>query len=510
MALSKLEDALQIIQSPQNTLSPWKVAKATGVSYRSLQRRLMGNQTAAERNSNAQLLMPVQESVLEAYIIYLAQNQNIPTGRRVRELALKILQVADPSAPLPSSTWLSAFIHRSRFLERKRHGKLDFPRVRESGERLIGLFFELLAYYEETFHVTLNNVWNLDEAGFKCGESRAGGFGVVPLGAAHTVSHDSSELVTVLEAISATGKIGMPLFIYKGVHLMEAWFLTQKKDEVTVSTSKTAFIDGDIFYEWFHDYFPAASDNHWSILFLDGHSSHTSEKFLQEALKRKVIPLFYPSHMTNILQPLDRSCFGVAKQYFRAENTRAFAEGFEPSKRSFFETYLSIRSRAFSEYVIKDGWKRAGIYPRNKHLSIWEFRRQMNLPLDGSSPAAVPVVENHLRGEQDIDEDITDPVVANPTWRAAWASLLSRNTQIAIATCKRYYDQSKDAEARLAILDTQLQSTQNQLAELQQKQSKKRTRIPRNNKKVLHFLPEVQNDERHPLAALSEEAGDYE
>ena len=102
--------------------------------------------------------MPVQESVPEAYIIYLAQNQNIPTGRRVRKLALKIRQVADPTAPLPSSTWLSSIIHQSKFLERKKHGKLDFPRVQESGERLIGLFFELLAYYEETFYLTLNNI----------------------------------------------------------------------------------------------------------------------------------------------------------------------------------------------------------------------------------------------------------------------------------------------------------------------------------------------------------------
>ena len=141
--------------------------------------------------------------------------------------------------------------------------------------------------------------------------------------------------------------------------------------------------------------------------------------------------------MTNILQPLDRSCFGVAKQDFRAENTGAFAEGFQSSKKSFFETYLSIWSKAFSEYSIKGGWKRTGIYPRNKHLAIRKFCQQMNLPLDSSSPGGLPVVENDSRAEQVVDEDITASVIANPTWRAARASLLSGNTQIAIATCKR-------------------------------------------------------------------------
>jgi len=305
-----------------------------------------------------------------------------------------------------------------------------------------------------------------------------------------------------------TGKIGEPLFIYKGIHLMEAWFPTQKHDEVTVSTSKTAFIDSDIFYEWFHEYFPYAPDHQWSILLLDGHSSHTSDKFLQEALKRKVIPLFYPSHMTNILQPLDRSCFGVAKQYFRAENTWAFAAGFEPSKRSSFETYLSIGSRAFSEYIIQGSWKQPGIYPRNKQLAIREFRRQMNQPLDGPPPDKP--AEEEARTDRVSDEDIATPVIADPPWRTVRASLLSGNAQTAIATCKRYYHRSKDTEARLAILDTQLQSTRNELAELQRKKSKKRTCIPRNNKKVFHFLLEVENDERHPLTAHPEEAGDYE
>ena len=82
--------------------------------------------------------------------------------------------------------------------------------------------------------------------------------------------------------------------------------------------------------------------------------------------------------MTNILQPRDCFCFDVAKPYFRAENTKAFAERFEATKKSFFETYISIQMRVFLEYIIKGGWKRGGIYPRKKHLDIWEFRQQMN------------------------------------------------------------------------------------------------------------------------------------
>ena len=146
--------------------------------------------------------------------------------------------------------------------------------------------------------------------------------------------------------------------------------------------------------------------------------------------------------MTNILQPLDCTCCGVTKPYFRTENRRAFAAGFQASKRSFFQTYLSIRSRAFTEYIINGGWKRAGIHRRDNHLVIRESRLQMNLPLNDSSSGTLPVEENDVSAEQVVDENITASVSSNLTWRGAQVSLLSGNTQIAIAACELYYDQS--------------------------------------------------------------------
>ena len=64
---------------------------------------------------------------------------------------------------------------------------------------------------------------------FKCGESRAEGFRVAPLVAAHTISHDSSELVTLQEAISATGKIGVPLLFIRDFILWKPGFQPKKR-----------------------------------------------------------------------------------------------------------------------------------------------------------------------------------------------------------------------------------------------------------------------------------------
>jgi len=175
--------------------------------------------------------------------------------------------------------------------------------------------------------------------------------------------------------------------------------------------------------------------------------------------------------------------------------------------RSFFETYLSIWLRVFLEYIIQGGWKRPGIYPRNRELALHDIRRQINLPVDGPPPDES--AEEEARTAHVSDENIATLVIADPPWRTVRASLFSGNPQTAIATCERYYDGSKDTEGWHAIRDTELPFTRNELAELQRKKSKKQTRIPRNNKKVFYSLPEVENDKRHPLAAYPQEAGNY-
>ena len=62
----------------------------------------------------------------------------------------------------------------------------------------------------------------------------------------------------------------------------------------------------------------------------------------------------------------------------------------------------------------------------------------------------------------------------------------------------------------MAFLELKLQEAKNELAEALRKQSTKRTRLPRNNKKVFHIQPELQDDPEHPLVDRPNDVGDYE
>ena len=133
--------------------------------------RLKGGRTREEANQDMQLLSPLQEAILEDLIIESAKSKTISSSYRVREFAGEILRTENPEAGVPSTSWLNGFLARSKVLQRKKNGKIDFSRVRAGGDTLIRLFFERLEKYEKLLGVPPSRIWNLDECGFKVGET---------------------------------------------------------------------------------------------------------------------------------------------------------------------------------------------------------------------------------------------------------------------------------------------------------------------------------------------------
>lgn len=277
-------------------------------------------------------------------------------------------------------------------------------------------------------------MWNLDEAGFKIGESATRSMVIAPLGARNNVTHETSENVTLLEIVSADGVLGDPLFNHRGKHLMEAWFPRDRDITTRVATSPTSFINGEIFAEWFSDYFPSSTTPaRWKLLLLDGHFSHTREEFLQLAIDRQIIPLFFPSHLTNVLQPLDRVNFGIAKSMHYNQVAMDFINAIVPSKRQFFENYLELRPVAFSRRNIIGGWTKAGLVPFREDVALQSFRDQMNQNLIVSTPVTDTAPADSLTFanphdptlEEEVPLDVSPPPTPPPRdWRSTRASLL--------------------------------------------------------------------------------------
>lgn len=474
-----IETAISIFNSPGNKISLFKVCQAHNAPYTTVKARLEGRTDRKSFNQSLQLLSPKQEAILEAHIIYLAHLNCCPNGKKVRILAQKILSKFVVNPPLPSKTWLDNFIKRSPYLIKKSTGQLDMPSIRESGEQLIHLFFDLFLYYQNKFDVESKDIWNLDEAGFKIDETSGKIEVMAPRNTHNTITHESSELVTVLEVISGDGEVGKPLFIYQRNSLMEAWFPEFQDTKVNIATSPTPFINSEIFCEWFQNYFPTGTPGKWRILLLDGHISHTRKEVIEYALSKHIIPLYYPSHMTNILQPLDRSCFGVAKQMYRHNMSYSFADGLSPTKQLFFNNYMSLREHAYSSKVIKGGYSKTGLIPLNKSVAISAFNDQMNINMVTHIPEVNSPNNLSLQTNKNSENDPSYPF----TRHAKRQAILREDKSVLVARLEIEQEKVEGLQAENAVLEKRMKRMKNQIMELKRQKNTKRPRISNFNKK---------------------------
>lgn len=119
-----------------------------------------------------------------------------------------------------SNNWLKGFLSRYKYLKLKLDNHLYLPRLRKNAENLIWLLFDLYMYYISFYNILPDDIWNLDEAGFRIVELTNKLEILVPDTAPNIISRDSSKLVTVLEM---TLKVGSLKNLYSHMRVFIRW-----------------------------------------------------------------------------------------------------------------------------------------------------------------------------------------------------------------------------------------------------------------------------------------------
>jgi hypothetical protein len=101
-------------------------------------------------------------------------------------------------------------------------------------------------------------------------------------------------------------------------------------------------------------------------LFVDGHGSHVTLPFREQAYKHKILIAVYPPHATHRLQPLDVGCFAPLATYY-SQNLEKFtvnSEGLTKlQKKDFFRLFFSAWHQAFTKKNLASSWRKAGLFP---------------------------------------------------------------------------------------------------------------------------------------------------
>jgi hypothetical protein len=143
-------------------------------------------------------------------------------------------------------------------------------------------------------------------------------------------------------------------------HEHDAWF----------TSSTSGWTSDEIGFKWLEEFFDKKTREkarrQWRLLFVDGHGSHVTLKFLEWAQAHKILVAVYPPHSTHRLQPLDVGCFAPLATYYSQlleQQTRLSEGQTRMTKRDFFNCFYPAWRAAFTDKNIASSWSRAGLFP---------------------------------------------------------------------------------------------------------------------------------------------------
>ncbi|TXB99560.1 hypothetical protein FocTR4_00005435 [Fusarium oxysporum f. sp. cubense] len=179
--------------------------------------------------------------------------------------------------------------------------------------------------------------------------------------------------ITILECISATGKVLRPTVIFKGKTVQQQHFPEDLDflDDWEFACSDKGWTSNKLALVWLRKVFiPSTQPENPKeprLLILDGHGSHVTEEFLWECYDNNIYLLFLPAHASHVLQPLDVAVFGPLKRAYRRLllDLVSVADDSHVGKITFLYTYDKARREAITKSNAIAGFKATGLWPVN-------------------------------------------------------------------------------------------------------------------------------------------------
>lgn len=349
----------------------WKqIARDTGINYYTLLRRVNGGKSRLDNKPVNKRLDDSMEAALVGYVKSCDKLGIAPLLPMVRNAAHFILHEAYPDSPPLGEHWLRRFMGRQSELFRKRQRRQELDRVLQHDKTMVLGWFERLKKVRIDYGVDPDNIWNMDEVGYRIGVGQDRSIVTSEPQRIHYLPSDTNrESATGVEAINTRGMIIPPLFIMTGQVIMSNWFDNDLHDSTLVTATEKGYIDDTTALAWiehFDKHTKHTRVGRYRLLILDNQTCHCTFEVLDYASKQDILIFAIPAHTSHFLQPLDLTCFSPLKEFHRQAVNAAFDRGVNCySKAEFLADVSAVRAKAFKATTIKSGFKEAGINPFN-------------------------------------------------------------------------------------------------------------------------------------------------
>ncbi|SJX64987.1 related to transposase [Sporisorium reilianum f. sp. reilianum] len=315
----KVQQALAELEADQHA-SISAAAAFHGVAKTMLYNQLKGVQAKKDAQTNQQALLLAAESILVNHIRRCSATSFLLNPADVCNFALTLKEgeAASSATEKISVSWLQSFLLRHPELKSTWSWCLENARVRGTDEQAIRDWFTRFQEIIMEYRISSNNIFNMDETGFVFdlsgsqhvivpGSDLAGWFKAQP---------GNRQNATVIKVIGSRGQVLLPLIITKGkLHTVGK---QQRMEDILAtwhfSKGPSGWTDNNLAVLWVENIFDVntklSTPSEWHLLIIDGHTSHTSSRFIDALWKQHILPVCLPAHATHIMQPLDMSIFG--------------------------------------------------------------------------------------------------------------------------------------------------------------------------------------------------------
>ena len=105
--------------------------------------------------------------------------------------------------------------------------------------------------------------------------------------------------------------------------------------------SDSGWMTSEVFFSWFEQVCVAVKERHLLLVY-DGDKTHLSVKIIKKAIKEKIRPVKLPPHCTDLLQPLDKCCFGSLKRMWEGKLNAwvSFSSPIKPISKDVFANLI--------------------------------------------------------------------------------------------------------------------------------------------------------------------------
>ena len=280
--------------------------------------------------------------------------------------------------PPPSQRWLTKFIkdelHAFHFITTK---PIAQQCARAQDETTIQDWFKRYHEFVLQHHINPESIWNMDETGFRIGIP-GGERVIIPREAKelYTPSPENRMSITILETVSAVGKVIPPVLVVPAKIHMDSWYHNNLQGIELILLSDSRFSNSQLALRWLEHFVEhTAPYENMKVLLLDSHVSHTSYDFIIAAQKYNIIIYVFPSHLTHVLQPLDVGIFQPYKHWHKEAVLKAIRSmDITYDLPSFMKDLTQIREQTFKESTIISAFQKAGIWPISCDIAITKLQ----------------------------------------------------------------------------------------------------------------------------------------